>query len=99
MKEKSSDMRREAQKLADDWAPTFNRGRIADLTRFYGQDARAVPPGRSVLAGAQEICEFFAGVQAQGFRDYAVDLDDVLTKDTFLVASGRWALRGPAGRL
>lgn len=97
MKEKSSGMQREAQALVDQWARTFNTGRVGDLARFYGPDARVVPPGRSTLVGAPAICAFFADIRAQGFHDYAVDLGDVFAKDAAVVASGRWALRGPRG--
>ena len=90
-------MQLEAQALVDEWAQTFNTGRAADLARFYAPDARIVPPGRSTLVGAEAICAYFADIRAQGFRDYVVDLGDVFAKDAFLVASGRWALRGPDG--
>ncbi|MDQ8731886.1 nuclear transport factor 2 family protein [Bradyrhizobium sp. LHD-71] len=90
-------MQREAQALVDEWAQTFNAGRVADMARFYAPDARIVPPGRPTLVGAQAICTFFADIRAQGFRDYAVDLGDVFAKDSSLVTSGRWALRGPGG--
>jgi ketosteroid isomerase-like protein len=97
MKEESSAMRHQAQTLADEWAKTFNAGNAAGLARFYGPDARVVPPGRSALAGAQAICGFFANVRAQGFRHYTAELSEVFAKDGLLVASGRWALRGPNG--
>ena len=90
-------MQQEAQALVDEWAQTFNTGRAADLARFYAPDARIVPPGRSTLVGAEAICAYFADIRAQGFHDYAVDLGDVFAKDASLVASGRWALRGPDG--
>jgi ketosteroid isomerase-like protein len=97
MKETSSSMRREAQAFIDEWARTFNSGRVADLARFYAPDAWILPPGRSTLVGADAICAYFTDVRAQGFRDYAVDLGDVVTQDASLVASGRWALQGPGG--
>ena len=90
-------MQREAQALVDEWAQTFNTGRVADLARFYAPEARIVPPGRSTLVGAEAICTFFADIRAQGFRDYTVEVGDVFAKDTSLVVSGRWALRGPDG--
>jgi ketosteroid isomerase-like protein len=90
-------MQRETQAFVDEWAHRFNAGRVADLAQFYALDARIVPPGQPTLVGAQAICAFFADIRAQGFRDYAVDLDDVFAKDASLVASGRWALRGPDG--
>jgi ketosteroid isomerase-like protein len=90
-------MQREAQALVDEWAQTFNTGRVTDLARFYAPDARIVPPGRSTLVGAEAICTFFADIRAQGFRDYAVEVGDVFAKDASLVVSGRWALRGPDG--
>lgn len=97
MLEKSPSVQREAQALVDEWARTFNTGRVADLARFYAPDARIVPPGRSTLVGAEAICAFFADIRAQGFRDYAVNLGDVFARDTSLVASGRWTLRGVGG--
>jgi len=90
-------MQQQAQALVDEWTKTFNAARITDLARFYSQDARVVPPGGSVLVGAQAICPYFAGIHAQGFGHYAVNLGDVLEKHGCLVASGRWALRGPDG--
>ncbi|MCA6116484.1 SgcJ/EcaC family oxidoreductase [Bradyrhizobium sp. WSM 1738] len=90
-------MQREVQALVDEWARTFNTGRPADLARFYTQDARIVPPGRSTVFGVETICAFFADIRAQGFRDYAVEVADVLAKDAALVVSGRWTLRGPGG--
>jgi ketosteroid isomerase-like protein len=88
-------MQREAQALVDEWAQTFNTGRVADLARFYTPDARIVPPGRSTFLGAETISAFFADIRAQGFRDYTVEVGDVFAKDTVLVVSGRWELRGP----
>ena len=90
-------MQQEAQAFVDEWAQTFNTGRAADLIRFYAPDARVVPPGRSTLVGAEAICAYFADIRAQGFHDYTADLGDVFAKDASLVASGRWALRGPDG--
>ena len=90
-------MQQEAQAFVDEWAQTFNTGRAADLVRFYAPDARIVPPGRSTLIGAESICAYFVDIRAQGYRDYTVDLGDVFVKDASLVASGRWALRGPDG--
>jgi ketosteroid isomerase-like protein len=85
----------EAQALVDKWVQTFNAGRVADLTHFYASDARIVPPGRPTLVGPEAARGFFAEIRAQGFRDYVVDLGDMFNKDLSLVASGRWALRGP----
>jgi ketosteroid isomerase-like protein len=90
-------MQREAQALVDEWAQTFNTGRVADLARFYVPDARIVPPGRATFLGAEAICAFFADIRAQGFHDYAVEIGDVFAKDASLVVSGRWTLRGPGG--
>ena len=94
MQETSSEMRREAQALVDEWARTFNTGSVADLAGFYAPDARIVPPGRSTLIGANAICAYFADIRAQGFRDYVVNFGDVFARDASLVASGRWTLRG-----
>jgi ketosteroid isomerase-like protein len=90
-------MQREAQALVDEWAQTFNTGRVADLARFYAPDARIVPPGRPTLVGAGAICTFLADIRAQGFRDYTVEVGDVFARDTSVVVSGRWALRGSEG--
>lgn len=90
-------MQLEAQELVDEWAQTFNAGRVADLARFYAPDARIVPPGRSTFLGAEMISAFFADIRAQGFRDYSVEVGDVFAKDTSLVVSGRWTLQGPNG--
>lgn len=92
-------MQREAQALVDGWTRTFNTGRSSDLARFYTQDARIVPPGRSTVVGVEAICGFFADIRAQGFRDYTVEIADVFVKDASLVASGRWTLRGPGDGL
>ncbi|WP_213287274.1 nuclear transport factor 2 family protein [Bradyrhizobium sp. sGM-13] len=90
-------MQQQTQALIDEWAHSFNSGKVADLARFYTPDARIVPPGRSTVVGAEAICTFFADIRAQGFRDYVVDLGDVFAKDAALVASGRWTLRGLGG--
>jgi ketosteroid isomerase-like protein len=90
-------VQREAQALVDEWARTFNAGRVADLARFYASDARIVPPGRPTFIGAQAISAFFADIRAQGFRDYSAELGDVFERDTSLVVSGRWGLRRPGG--
>jgi len=87
-------MQLETQALVDEWARAFNSGRVADLAHFYAADARIVPPGRSALVGAEAICAYFTEIRARGFRDFAVDLGDVLAKDGSLVACGRWVLRG-----
>lgn len=97
MMDTSSPLRHEAKILVEAWAQAFNTGRIADLARFYGQDARLVPPGRSTLVGVGAICAFFADLRAQGFHDYAIDVGDGFMKEAFLVTSGRWAIRGPYG--
>ncbi|KNY20752.1 nuclear transport factor 2 family protein [Methylobacterium sp. ARG-1] len=88
-------MIRQVQTLVDAWSAAFNAGRIDDLVAFYAPEARLVPPGRAVLSGAQALRGYFSEIRIQGFRDYRVGIEDVLTEAGMVVATGRWALTGP----
>lgn len=88
-------MQPHVQALVAGWTAAFNAGRTSDLTGFYADDARLVPPGRPVLTEAKAFAGFFSDIRAQGFRDYAVEIVDALPTNGVVVASGRWALSGP----
>lgn len=88
-------MQPQVQTLVDRWVEAFNTGRTDDLAAFYVADARIIPPGRTVVKGADGMRSYFSDIRAQGFRDYTVDINDTFVKDEFLIASGRWGLIGP----
>lgn len=96
MREPAS-MDRQVHALVEGWTEAFNAGRIDDLLALYAPDARVVPPGRTVLKGRESARGYFWDIRAQGFRDYAVAIDEIHAKGEAQIASGRWALSGPGG--
>ena len=88
-------MKMNIQTLANGWSTAFNSGRINDLVAYYAADAHIFPPGRPILTGEAALRIYFNGVRAQGFRDYRVRIDDLLTENGLTVATGRWEITGP----
>lgn len=88
-------MKSDVQILANAWSAAFNMGRIDDLVGYYADGAWIFPPGRPVLTGETALRIYFNGIRAQGFRDYRVRIDDLLTENGMTVATGRWEIAGP----
>lgn len=88
-------MQPQVRSFVDGWIDAFNAGRADDLVALYAPDARVVPPGRPAMKGHEELRVYYAEIHARGFKDYAVDIDDIVTRDGFLFASGLWGLTGP----
>lgn len=88
-------MKAEIQSLAQAWCAAFNGRRIDDLVGFYTSQARILPPGRPALVSEADLRRYFNGVIGQGFRDYRIQIDALLTRDGMSVATGRWSIVGP----
>jgi ketosteroid isomerase-like protein len=89
-------MKSEVEAAAKRWDEAFNGGDPAKLAPFYAAEARALPAGGPAVDGPEAIAAFFADLQAKGFSDHKITVDNVLEKGATAIATGKWQLTGPA---
>lgn len=88
-------MTSQGQAIADLWDQTFNKGDTAALGRLYADDGKVLPSGGSPVQGSQGIANFFADLQAKGFKDHKITVQDASQKGGTLILTGLWQLTGP----
>jgi uncharacterized protein (TIGR02246 family) len=89
-------MNAQGQAIADHWDQTFNKGETTGLGKLYSEEGQVIPAGGSPVRGAQAIASFFADLQAKGFKDHKITVQDATTKGDTLILTGRWQLNGPS---
>lgn len=88
-------MSSQGQAIADLWDQTFNKGDTAALGKLYGENGTVIPAGGSPVQGPEAIAAFFADLQAKGFKDHRITVQDAVEKGETLILTGRWQLNGP----
>ncbi|AWN42865.1 YybH family protein [Methylobacterium durans] len=88
-------MSTQGRAIADLWDRTFNKGDTTGLGNLFSEDGQVIPAGGSPVRGPQGIAAFFADLQAKGFKDHKITVQDAVEKGDILVLTGRWSLSGP----
>lgn len=83
------------QAIAATWDATFNKGDTGALGKLYSDDRRVIPAGGAPVEGPEAIAAFFADLQAKGFRNHRITVQDATQKGETLILTGRWQLTGP----
>ena len=83
------------QAIAGTWDETFNKGDTAGLGKLYASDGKVIPAGGAPVQGPEGIAAFFADLQAKGFKDHKITVQDASEKGATLILTGRWQLTGP----
>lgn len=88
-------MNSQGQAIADLWDQTFNKGDTDALRKLYGNDGTVIPAGGSPVQGPASIAAFFADLQAKGFKDHKITVQNGIQRGETLILTGRWQLKGP----
>jgi uncharacterized protein (TIGR02246 family) len=67
----------EAQKAADKYAETVNKGDAAAIAAFYTDDAYLLPPGAEMVQGRSNIEAFWKKAVEQDDTDFKITILDV----------------------
>lgn len=89
-------MNLQGQAIADLWDQTFNKGDTTALGKLYSIDGKVIPAGGTLVQGPEGIAAFFADLQAKGFKDHKITVQDATQKGELLILTGRWQLNGPS---
>ena len=54
-----------------------------------------IPAGGSPVQGADKISAFFADLQAKGFKDHKITVQDTTQRGETVILTGLWQLTGP----
>ncbi|MHC2001935.1 YybH family protein [Methylobacterium sp. CM6241] len=85
----------QGQAIADLWDQTFNKGDTAALGKLYSDEGKVIPAGGSPVQGADKISAFFADLQAKGFKDHKITVQDTTQRGETVILAGLWQLTGP----
>lgn len=76
------------------WDSAFNRGDAKAIAATYVLNAKVLPPTHQVIAGPDQIENFFAGLFSGGFTDHKLTIIDVGGDEKVVYSTAKWTANG-----